>query len=267
MKALSLLAFAASSACVEVVSLTQPRADATVERDATSVCSQPEQDQLLVTLHIDDAARCIGARPRVRACRVVVSIPVGESAASWCTATLGRVAVEGEPSSCSIRAAPSYERSGALAAGDHGMYFDSSGCVAITDEPGGWRAGLSGRLECLTFNEVTTGAACDLRPLGASCRVGATTTCLFVDAGAGCGSSSTTLARAISHECATGVCLAQGDGGAVSGACSCRCALASDVDAGRSPLCACPSGFECVAALEHPSTPEDLRGRYCVRTR
>lgn len=264
MKRVAACVIVVSSACVEVISLTTPRGDARVESDATSLCSLIQQDQALATWNITDATRCGDDWRRVRTCRVVVAVPTGETFASWCVAAFGRTAIEGAPASCGVRVAPSYARDGVLASGDHGYYVDSSGCVAITDEPGGWRTGLSGRLECVVSEAVTTGpSTCALRALGASCAVGAVTSCTSDDAGRACADTSITLARAVSHECATGVCLASQD----AGACSCRCALASDVDAGRSPLCVCPSGFECAAELEHPSMSEDLRGRYCVRVR
>ena len=56
-------------------------------------------------------------------------------------------------------------------------------CLVLTDEPGGWRAGLRARLECALASVDDGGApaACLRRPLGAACSVGAPSECLLAD--------------------------------------------------------------------------------------
>ncbi len=263
------LALGLAASCVEVISLTRAP-DATVSADASSPCPGAPQDNQVWAWTLPETDPCLPSGLRPRACRLVVAVPAGETVEGWCTRARGRYPLPGAASECGVAIAPSYEATGAYAPGDHGFYLTDGRCLVLTDEPGGWRAGLRARLECALASVDDGGApaACLRRPLGAACSVGAPSECLLADPRAGCGLALPPTLRASSSECASNLCLGSSSADASrAGVCVCRCAVADGVDAGTSTLCACPAGFACEAALDNPTLPPDMRGRYCVPAR
>lgn len=264
------LALGLAASCTEVVSLTRA-VDATIDADATNACEQPSQEHQLRSWSFGDAARCLPSALGERACRLVVTIPAGETAATWCTAALGREAIFGSARACSVRPTPSFVASAPFSPGEHGFYLDALHCATLTDEPGGWRAGLDARLECILVrlsDEASLATPCAQAPIGTACGVGAPPPCLFGDAGAGCDTAPRTLLRSTSHECMSRICIApERAPSSVVGECSCRCALAEGAAPTDAQLCACPTGYACTLALEHPGLSADVRGRYCAPAR
>ncbi len=47
--------------------------------------------------------------------------------------------------------------------------------------------------------------------------------------------------------------------------CSCRCDVPAGVDRSTVSLCACPTGFSCLALFDNASLPLAMRGSYCVK--
>lgn len=266
------LTLALAASCTEVVSLTRAvDSAADADTDATSACAQPPQEHQLQAWSLRDATRCLPAGVGGRACRLVVTIPASETAATWCTAARGREPIADAPRACSVRATPSFAAGAAQAPGEHGFYLDALRCATLTDEPGGWRADLDARLECVSVtlsDEAARATPCAREPVGAACGVGAPPPCLFDDADAGCSPTPRTLLRSTAHECMSRICLASERAPtSLVGACSCRCALAANAAPTDGALCACPTGYACTLSLEHPSLSADVRGRYCAPAR
>lgn len=266
-RTLVLTAVALTASCVEVISLTRAPDDAAPD-DVSPRCPEAPQDNWVSTWMLPDTNPCLPGEPIPRACRVVVTVPAGETLAGWCTASRGRSPIAGSTTECAVNAAPSFLATGVLSPAEHGFYLAQGRCVVLTDEPGGWRTGLRARLECALANPSVATSMCTRRPLGVTCSVGAPSRCLLGDAGADCELAAGPVLRVDSNECESRLCLATSSADASrAGACACRCALADGVDASASPRCACPAGFTCTGVFDHPTLPPDMRGRYCVLAR